>query len=197
MLQTAVINRPRMKELAPDLVDYIAQLEAADDRARSLVLSLSEVQAAWRPHAGTGWSIAQCLEHLSATNRTYLQSLRHSVVRSRPCHVPLRAAGWLSLLFLQKTEPPVTVKIKAPKKIQPVTTLPPAQALATFVESNAEVRDFVVETADRDLCGTRFRNPFVPGLRFTIATGLLIMAAHNRRHLWQAEKVRAEGDFPG
>ncbi len=32
----------------------------------------------------------------------------------------------------------------------------------------------------------RFPNPFLPALRFTVGAGFLIIAAHERRHLWQA-----------
>jgi hypothetical protein len=41
----------------------------------------------------------------------------------------------------------------------------------------------------------RFKNPFIHGVRFSLATGLYVIAAHERRHLWQAWRVReaAEG----
>jgi len=185
-----------MKELATDLVDYLAQLDAADDRACQLTTSLTEAQAGWRPGAGAGWSIAQCLEHTAITNGVYLQNIREAAVRARPGHVALQTGGWFSQFFLKKSEPPPSLKIKAPRKIQPRPTLPLCEALAEFLASNADVRSFVNETADRNLCATRFRNPFMPGLNFTIASGLLIIAAHNRRHLWQAERVRMAGDFP-
>jgi hypothetical protein len=32
--------------------------------------------------------------------------------------------------------------------------------------------------------------PFVRGIRFSLATGLHVIAAHERRHLWQAWRVR-------
>jgi hypothetical protein len=37
----------------------------------------------------------------------------------------------------------------------------------------------------------RFPNPFIRGVRFSLATGLHVIAAHERRHLWQASRVRA------
>ncbi len=40
-----------------------------------------------------------------------------------------------------------------------------------------------------DLNRIRFKNPFVHLLSFTVGTGLLIILAHDRRHLWQAEQV--------
>ena len=38
----------------------------------------------------------------------------------------------------------------------------------------------------------RFRNPFIPLLRFTVGTGLEIVAKHESRHLLQAEGVRRD-----
>jgi hypothetical protein len=33
-------------------------------------------------------------------------------------------------------------------------------------------------------------------VRFSIATGLFVIAAHDRRHLWQAEQVKQAPGFP-
>jgi hypothetical protein len=33
-------------------------------------------------------------------------------------------------------------------------------------------------------------------VNFTVATGLLVITAHNRRHLWQAEQILKRQDFP-
>ena len=184
-----------MMELAPDLLDYTSQIDAADDRGRRLAASLTEAQASWHP-GGAGWSITQCLEHMAMTNNVYMRSIRAAATGAKPGHMPFRAGGWFSQYFLKNTEPPVKLKIKAPKKIKPLNTLPLNESLTAFLGSNEDVRRFVMETADRNLCAIRFRNPFLPGLYFTIASGLLIIAAHNRRHLWQAERVRTTGDFP-
>ena len=48
-----------------------------------------------------------------------------------------------------------------------------------------------------DAVRTKFPNPFLKGLRlFDVAAGILIILAHNRRHLAQAEKVLQHRDFP-
>ena len=191
------MNLPAPAPLFPeDLIDFTSQIDDADDRARKLLDGLSESQANWQPGAGAQWSIVQCIEHMALTNRSYLQALQASVSRARPGHTRLQPAGWFSRYFLRKTEPPVSIKIKAPKKIAPAPAIPARTALQNFLDSDDTVRRFARETAALDLCGTRFKNPYVPGLNFTIATGLLIIAAHNRRHLWQAERVRQSSDFP-
>jgi hypothetical protein len=47
------------------------------------------------------------------------------------------------------------------------------------------------------LCvANRFKNPFIPVLRFTVGTGLEILAKHERRHLLQAERIRDSPEFP-
>jgi hypothetical protein len=52
------------------------------------------------------------------------------------------------------------------------------------------VRVFLRKYCDLDLVGVRFANPFIRGVRFSLATGLHVIAAHERRHLWQAWRVR-------
>ena len=75
---------------------------------------------------------------------------------------------------------------------------PLAEAFADFLASHNNVCGFLRANAQLDLAGVRFPNPFLPGLRFSLATGLHVIAAHERRHLWQAWRVRrgAEGLTP-
>jgi hypothetical protein len=42
----------------------------------------------------------------------------------------------------------------------------------------------------------RYRNPFIPLLRFTVGAALEIIAKHTSRHLLQAEGVRQDMSFP-
>ena len=52
------------------------------------------------------------------------------------------------------------------------------------------MRAFLRRYADIDLAAVRFPNPFVRRVQFSLATGLHVVAAHERRHLWQAWRVR-------
>ena len=56
------------------------------------------------------------------------------------------------------------------------------------------MRAFLRAHADLDLASVRFPNPFIPGVRFSLATGLHVIPAHERRHLWQAWRVRRAGE---
>jgi hypothetical protein len=133
---------------------------------------------------------------MAHTNRVYLGALESAASRAHSGHRPVQPAGWFSRFFLRKAEPPVSLKIKAPKNIRPSASISKSDALSGFTNSNQQVREFITRTASLDLCGVRFRNPFIRGLNFTVATGLLVIAAHNRRHLWQMQQVLANPAFP-
>ena len=194
--------RVRMSSASPvtlpqDIAAYIAQLDDADRAAAAFVAGISDTQANWQPHGGAAWSLAQCLDHMATTNMAYLLPLKTAASTARPGHVPYRTGRLLSRYFLSKTEPPVVMQIKAPQKIQPTAKISVAEALAKFQRSNDAIRQFASDTAGLNLCRVRFKNPFIPILmNFTVASGLLIIAAHNRRHLWQMEQVLKQPDFP-
>jgi len=63
-----------------------------------------------------------------------------------------------------------------------------------FLASQQDVRRFLQAYAGIDLASVRFPNPFITGVRFSLATGLHVIAAHDRRHLWQAWNVRREAE---
>jgi hypothetical protein len=164
---------------------------AIERDAHSLVANLTEVQAAWRPHPAA-WCIAECLDHLALTNRIYLATMqpvaaaarRNNKLRRRPA-----LPGFLGAWFVRSLEPPPKMKAKAPKNIKPRTSPSLADAAAAFLASHAEAQNFLRANADLDLAAIRFPNPFIKGLRFSLATGLHAIPAHERRHLYQARAV--------
>jgi hypothetical protein len=186
-----------------DIKYLLDALDAAERDAEALVGGLSEELGTGRVEAGS-WSVAECLDHLATANRVYLGSMQEPAERGRARgrlrRRPARP-GWAGRLFISSLEPPPRwwSKQKAPKKIRPRTSPPLADAFAAFVESQADVRAFLRAYADLDLAGIRFPNPFVRGIRFSLATGLHVIPAHERRHLLQGWRVRRalEGSAPG
>jgi hypothetical protein len=61
--------------------------------------------------------------------------------------------------------------------------------LRAFIAAHDQTRAMVRDAQQLDLNRIRFKNPFIGVLRFTVGSGLLIIGAHNRRHLWQARQV--------
>jgi hypothetical protein len=186
--------------LPPDLTALINSLDLVDQSVRRLTDPLTEAQFNWQPHGGRGWSIAQCLDHLRAGSAIYLRPLIAAADTARANGLrrdgPLRAGGLLSRWFVSMMGPKPRLKLKAPGKIAPGSRFEKAATVAAFLATQVEVRDYVLKTADLDLNAVRFANPLVRGIRFTAATGLLVLEAHNRRHVWQAEQVPLADGFP-
>jgi DinB family protein len=186
------------RELPPDLKAILDDLDKSDAEARRIIGGLSDAQANWQPRE-SAWSIAQCLDHLARGNALYAGVLRAAVGESRAATKLRRGPiqpGWLSGIFIRSLEPPPKTKMRAPKKIVPASRANKDEVLQAFLRSQEEMRDVIRESADLDLNRIRFRNPFFGFLRFTVGAGLMIIAAHDRRHLWQAEHVRRFSGFP-
>lgn len=169
------------------------ELDAQEREAETLVAGLTEADGGWRP-AENSWSVAECLDHLATANRVYVAAMRDPAMRAREQGRPRRRPalpGFFGGMFVRSLEPPpgALSKLKAPGKIRPRTAPPLSDAFAAFMKSQRESRAFLREFADLDLAGITFPNPFISGLRFSLATGLHVIVAHNKRHLWQAWRV--------
>ena len=172
--------------------------ETIERDARALVTGLTEFAGAWRPDPN-GWTVAECLDHLAIANHVYLGAMQPAaegaLVRGAERRGPAHP-GVLGRWFVRTLEPPVTSGFRraAPERIRPRHAPSLGDAIGRFLASQNEVRAFLRRYANIDLAGTRFPNPFVRGIRFSLATGLHVIAAHERRHLWQAWRVRQSAE---
>jgi len=175
----------------------MSELDTADQTATALVSGLSVEQLNWRPEPGA-WSIGQCVEHLCIANEVYLPAMSSSLAGKPVSAVPDITPGPLARWFIRSyIEPSAQSKrAKAPKKIVPGARVEPS-VLDRFVRSNQAARKLVRNASDYDVNRIRFRNPFIPVVRFTVGAGLEIITRHERRHLLQAERVKQSSGFPG
>ena len=107
--------------LTPELEAFQGEFDAITADAAALLAPLSDTQFFWSPSAEV-WSIAECLEHLNATARTYLPMLDSSIATAKQWGVygagPFHY-GWLGRLIVRQTEPPPRRRFKAPALFQP------------------------------------------------------------------------------
>lgn len=176
-------------QLRDDFTDLDQQYSALFDR-------YSREQLLWRPANGS-WSIAECVEHVALSISGYLKPIRAAIAKGAPPaadeNYAFVAGGWFSSAFLKRIGPAVSRKFKAPGKLRPLS-VDPEKVCANLRREHEDLQLLLAETAQMNLNRIRFRNPFIPVLHFTVATGFLVMAAHGRRHLLQAERVtKADG----
>ena len=169
---------------------------ANDEAANDLVAGLSEEQLNWRT-APECWSIGQCLEHLCVTGEAYVPAIAAALAGKARSPVEEITPGWFGAWFIRSfTEPSAKSKrAKAPRKIRPG---PRAElsVLARFLAGNQACRELITRAGGNDVNRIRFWNPFLPGLRFTVGTGLEILVSHERRHLLQGQRVKDSVGFP-
>ena len=188
------VSRTR-DELAADYTDL--------DRLYSAFLrDYTPEQLAWRPIAGS-WSVAECIEHVARVNALYLAVMEGAIAGGAPSALqggPLRTAGWPSAYFLRSISPDGRTKLKSPGKARPraagKASIDPEDALRRLLATHEKIRGLLASTTQLDLNHLRFKNPFIPLLRFTVATGFLVMAGHGHRHHLQAQRVCDSPDFP-
>jgi hypothetical protein len=167
----------------------ISALAAADRRAEHAVKGLSPEQLNWRPRPDA-WSAAQCLEHLQIAHEVYLPAISIALEGQQPSPVPEITLSPFSRWFIRNyiAPNPGGTRARAPKKIQPAKQVDP-DILDAFLRSNQTVRELIERASAYNVNRIRFKNPFIPLLRFTVGTGLEIVTQHQSRHLLQAEGV--------
>ena len=171
-----------------------AELDAADQRGTAVAHGLTPQQLNWR-RGPAEWSVGQCLEHLAIANEVYLRAMAGSLEGRRADLVAEITPGWFGRLFIRTViDPsPTTRRWRAPKQIRPGAQVPPT-VLARFHATNRAIREFMQRARHYDVNRIRFKNPFIGIIRFTVGTGLEIVSRHERRHLLQAERIRAALD---
>lgn len=179
--------------LPPELQALLTEVDACEADAARVVHGLSDVDVNRAPPRG-GWSVAQCLEHLTLMNEFYLRGWPEAVTQAasaalgpfRGLH-PTPIGRW----FAKAMEPPVRLKGKAISAVAPRHHIPGETLLRDYTASHATYRHLVQAAAAVDVNRVVRPNAIVRQVKMRLSTVLLIIPAHDRRHLWQAAQVRA------
>jgi hypothetical protein len=179
--------------LIPELADYRGQFEALKGETAELLDGLTEAQFNWRERPGR-WSIAECLVHLNVTARLYLPLIESAMKEARSRQLlsdgPFRH-GFLVNWLIRTTEPPPKLKTKSPKIFVP----PPDQPLETVATDFMTLQDQflarIQEANGLHLSRIKVISPVSRFLRMSLGQSFAFLAAHERRHLWQAREVKA------
>lgn len=172
-----------------------SELSAIRTRAKELVSGLTPEQLTLRP-APAKWSIAECLAHLNLTAAAVQPRIASAIERGKKDgwtgSGPF-SPGLMGRLMIWIAEPPPKFRLRAPKGIVPeISHGDPAQVVSEFmmVQDGWErlIRD--CEGLDQKRVKVSSLFPGLPPVR--LAAPIPWMMAHQRRHLWQAEKVKKQ-----
>ncbi len=179
--------------LHPELESLAGQMSAVRADAEKLCGGLTNAQFNWRP-APEKWSIAQCISHLNVVDGRDLPAVEQAIATARQSGMLLHPGpyryGWLSSWFVRKMEPPASMKFRAPDIYVP----PPEQdihvALGEFLRVQDRLQELLVAADGLDLVRIKVPSPVVSFIKFSLGQRLRLIAAHDRRHLYQAWEVR-------
>jgi hypothetical protein len=164
--------------LHPDLSRLDGEIRETLGHWETLVAGLSEAQFNWRPAPGR-WSTA-------------IVDARSSKLTAPG---PYRY-GWHWRYFINSMEPPVKTKFKAPKKYVPPGDAPLGPTVAEFRRIGNALLDLIPQANGLDLARIKIRMAAAPLFRMPLGARFHLLAAHDRRHLWQARDVRNHPQFP-
>ncbi len=100
--------------------------------------------------------------------------------------------GW----FARFLEPPPARRVKAPRIFRPPVEVGPDSVRQAYFERNGWLTRLALDAEGLDLQRARIVSPVSRFLRLNLAAAFAVLAAHERRHLWQVANVRRSPDFP-
>jgi hypothetical protein len=91
-------------------------------------------------------------------------------------------------LLAWSLEPPARIKMKASTSAMPVEPGGPQEVLDGFVRHHQELLQLLRASLGRAIDQEKVKSPFA-NLRYNAYSAFRIVAAHDRRHLWQARRA--------
>jgi hypothetical protein len=188
MPQPASIN-----DLDPDLRRLLGEFQAVNKDTELLVRGLAVDQLAWKPEPGK-WSIAQCLDHLTVTARADLPHIRNTIRNARSHGLfgqgPFKY-GLLSRWLIQLMDAPVRMRFRTPRVYAPSSEVGSSAVVENFFRVQEEVIDCIRDANGLDLVRAKVSVPVRKFIKLSLGQEFALIAAHERRHVLQAQRVKA------
>lgn len=173
---------------ANDREKLVQDLERTREKFLKSVEGLSEAQ--WNYKAAPDkWSIAQCAEHIAASESL----IRGAVVKALAEPLPADAKDLVKDDMVQKFIVDRSKKFSAPEPLVPTDRFgSPAAAVEAFRTERAETLKLAENDAELRKHAAKH-----PGFGMLDTYGwMLFLSSHTERHTLQIEEVKANADFP-
>lgn len=184
---TAAVGSP----LHPQLQEVAEELLAALDRLHALRDAVPSEAWARRPDPAR-WSVAECVAHLNLTTAAYLPLLDSALAEARRLDRPAPRryrrglAGWLLWAIMG---PAVRVRTRTIAAFIPESAADRDELVAEFERLQERLMAMVRSASGLPIQAVTITSPFDPRLRYNLFACLGILARHQHRHLWQAERA--------
>lgn len=173
------------------------ELEAVSADVQTAFRPLTNQQLNWCP-AADQWSVAQCLEHLLATNRMMLEAAEdawHGRKRTVWQRLPVLPSFWGGML-VKSQSPDSTRRFKTTPAATPTSSAIDDGVVTRFVEQHRTLDGRLAALDDQRAARVIMTSPFASFIAYSLLDGFRLIAAHDRRHLAQAHRVVGTPGFP-
>ena len=177
----------------PQLQQILDDYGAASRRLDALAARVPA--GAWFVRPGPDrWSPGECVAHLNLTSTKFFPVIRDALARSRPLppgqadrRLRRDPLGW----FLWRIMPPPVrrMRVKAKPAFTPAAGGDPAALLAEFARLQEEMLGLVRAADGLAIDKTMLVSAIDNRARYNLFACLGILARHQHRHLWQAERA--------
>jgi len=189
-----------MEPQNPALDRWKQEAQAIARTFEELWSGASEEQRRWKQNAKS-WSIAECIDHLRATNAAYRINLESAIAgakrkggRPQKPYAPGRLAHWLhGQLDPERSKR----RLPAPGVFRPTMDRSDPEVLHRFLEEQQEVLRLLADAEEIDLNRSKLASPATPLLRLSVGEAFEAIVLHERRHLLQAQNLLKKAGFPG
>jgi DinB superfamily len=176
---------------AKTLDELEAQFIAMGATAQALVDAAGAELCTQRPSPGS-WSVAECLQHLNISADAYFPIWQQVIANAGPRKTEMNSpyhtdfwGGLLSWILL----PPARIRSRTPFRFEPVEVNSIESGLSGFLERQQRIVATLRRCRGRSIDQVKMASPVEARIRYSIWSSFLVNAAHQRRHLWQAENA--------
>jgi hypothetical protein len=171
---------------------YRQQFEQIQQQASELTAGLDEARFNWRPFP-QDWSIEECLAHLTMVGQWEIRAIEEAIGRARKRGITGQGPfeyGAIDRFLVDQTEPPVRSLLPAPRHFAPLHGQPVTAVMPTFFHVQSQLILQLARADGLDLRRVKVATPISPLLKMSLGMMFAQIAAHERRHLQQARRVR-------
>jgi hypothetical protein len=175
-----------------------SELAAVEQEFSSALIRLHQLRkdvpaAAWgRRPAPEQWSPGECVAHLNLTSTATIPLVRAGLDEARRMRRSVHGRyqrdviGWL---IWRSLKPSGGFKAKTTPAFVPASDRSPDELIAEFELLQAEQLACVREADGLPINLVKIASPFNLRIRYNLFSALSILARHQHRHLWQAERA--------
>lgn len=167
------------------------------NRGLAILNGCTEKQARWKPGPDQ-WSVLECVDHARETLVSYQEKIDKALAVAAPgSGIEKCTPGWRGRVFAYSMEPPYAFKMKTFRSFHPQTEMQVREVREAFVR---DFRRFMktLEKASKqhDLSTIIISSPVTRLVKMSVCDAAVFLAAHSRRHLWQAEQLAQWPGYP-